>query len=748
MTTSTRSIPRVSCVAVALALLLAGCGASPAASGPTAGSPQPNLSIGADVTAVGESTVPPSGGVVAINKPGDPLDGLGIEVPAGAFAAPVTFRVARRDITGLSLGAGFAVASPLVTVDDGGAGYAGEILVVRIPAKLAQGHFPLAIHHDPATGATEGLPAIAADDTSVTVLTRHFSDVAVLDVDPGVLDGLDPVTDFALGRDDWGIRNAGSLLSTGGYCGGMALTEAWAFGPASATKGTPLFDQHPNGLGPGLETPHFWQDDATAIRLASVVQVDLHPTRGKVYDKVSGVLEKRSAAGTARPFNAIQFYSFVAALHAFRQPQLAHLDDPQGKASHFVLVYGEQGGRLLVADPNTPGGTSPLGGTIDYTAGKGGEDGKFAPYVSAENAWDLLLERFNRYSVITFAGSSALADLPRLGSLWNQFRDGSIGSSRFPAYTLQLSELTDDLDIATQHPLDRTGGATSKRRLIGVEVDAPFDARLRVFRWDAVQAWEASYEPGISTSPSSLPAVNGVNIIDLQPGANLLGFHVETPSGNDWTWAGFDWVAITYEPQPSPTPSASAGASGSPAATASPTPSPTASGSPSSVAAFTDADCTCPGVFAARYATKNESEALVLGCDWRHKTKDGTNNAHLDAVVDFSAAYDVQAHFDRLVSDYTSALSLENINKGQVEFLREPNVLTRIDRPDPPVGSGGHYKRGFNWYGLRVEKYGGTLVRVRVHFAGAGGADEDAILESLDAMQVCGERALERVGAP
>lgn len=531
----------------------------------------------------------------------------------------------------------------------------------------------------------------------------------------------------------------------------MALTEAWAFGPASAAKGTPLFDQHPNGLGPGLETPHFWQDDATAIRLASVVQVDLHPARGKVYDKVAGILEKRTAAGTARPFNAIQFYSFVAALHAFKQPQLAHLDEAQGKASHFVLVYGEQGGRLLVADPNTPGGTSPLGGTIDYTAGVGAEDGKFAAYVSAESAWDVLLERFHRYSVITFAGSSALADLPRLTSLWDQFRDGSIGSPRFPAYTLRVSELTDDLEVATEYPLDRTGAARSKRRLIGVDVDAPFDARLSVFRWEAVQAWEASYEPGISTSPSSLPTVEGVNVIDLQPGANLLGFYVEVPSGPDWTWAGFDWATITYEPQPSPTATGTAGPSDSPespAPTASPTPSPVASGSPPPAAAFTDADCTCPGVFAAPYATRNESEGPFLRCDWRYKTADGTNNAHFDALVDFSAAYDAQAHFDRLVGDYTSALSLENINEGQVSFLREPNVLTRIDRPEPAIGSGGHYKHAFNWYGLRVKKHGGTLVQVRVHFAGAGGADEDAILESLDAMQACGEQALDRVGAP
>jgi len=35
-----------------------------------------------------------------------------------------------------------------------------------------------------------------------------------------------------------------------------------------------------------------------------------------------------------------------------------------------------------------------------------------------------------------------------------------------------------------------------------------------------------------------------------------------------------------------------------------------------------------------------------------------------------------------------------------------------------------------------------------VHFAGADGGDEDAILESCDAMQACSEEALDRVGPP
>jgi len=736
---------RASCVAVVLALLAMGCGSSPAQTGPATGPPQPKLSVGADATTVGESTVPPSGGVVAISKPGDPLDGLAIEVPAGAFGAPVTFRVARRDITGLSLGEGFAIASPLVAVDDGGAGYAGEILTVRIPSRLAPGHFPLAIYYDPATGAMEGLPAVAADDASVTVLTRHFSDVAILDVDPNVLDRLDPATGFALGRDDWGIKNAGSALSPGGYCGGMVLTEAWAFDPSSATQGTPLFDQHPNGLGPGLETPHFWQDDATAIRLASVVQVDVHPVRGKVYDKVSSFLEKRTAAGSDRPFNAIQFYSFVAALHAFKQPQIAHLDDPQGRASHFVLVYGERAGRLLVADPNTPGGTSPLGGTIDYTAGAAGADGTFAAYVSAESAWDLLLKRFNRYSVITFAGSSALADLPRLASLWGQFGDGTIGRSRFPAYSLRVSELTSDLEIATEYPLDRTSGARSERRLIRVELDSPFDGRLSVFRWEAVQAWEASYEPGISTSPSPLPTVNGVNIIDLRPGTNLLGFYVEVPSGQDWTWAGFDWVTITYEPQASPTPTGTPGTSASAAATASPISSPAAGTSPPPVAAFTDADCTCPGVFAAPYATTKRSEGPELRCKWGYGPGVGTASAYNYAIVNTFAGNDPQAVFDRYVADFTSALARENMHEGQMSFLREPDVLTVITRPDPPNT---YYKLGYRWEGHRVVKHRGTVFTLGVAFLGTDGGDDDAVLESLDAVQACSERALDRVGAP
>jgi hypothetical protein len=45
-------------------------------------------------------TVDLAGGVISVEKPGDPLDGLEIEVPAGSYGEPRSFEVSYAPITG------------------------------------------------------------------------------------------------------------------------------------------------------------------------------------------------------------------------------------------------------------------------------------------------------------------------------------------------------------------------------------------------------------------------------------------------------------------------------------------------------------------------------------------------------------------------------------------------------------------------------------------------------------------------
>ena len=92
------------------------------------------LTLGAEV-AVQTSTVGVEGGTVVVSDPGGPLDGMTIEVPAGAYAGTTNWAVSYRPIVESRLGENVQPLTPLISLE-GVEGYAEDLIQVRVPVAV------------------------------------------------------------------------------------------------------------------------------------------------------------------------------------------------------------------------------------------------------------------------------------------------------------------------------------------------------------------------------------------------------------------------------------------------------------------------------------------------------------------------------------------------------------------------------------------------------------------------------------
>mgnify|MGYP006282104287 CR=1 FL=1 len=219
--------------------------------------PHINLTCGSAVQ-VAMQTIGPDGGTIIVDKPDDPLDGLVVSVPEGAYESPATFTISQSPVMEFESQNDASLISPLITLDNGEA-YANVPMLVSIPVTIPEGHFAMAFVYDEETGRMEGLPTIDQEGGSLTFATRHFSSVLGLSVASSLLDNLDISTGFKPGLDTWNLENRGSYIAPGGYCRGMSLTAMWYYLYERPIVEEILWQRdHDNGLGSGYETPDFW----------------------------------------------------------------------------------------------------------------------------------------------------------------------------------------------------------------------------------------------------------------------------------------------------------------------------------------------------------------------------------------------------------------------------------------------------------------------------------------------------------
>lgn len=469
-----------------------------ACSGGSPSTPAGSISTGQEVTVLSEA-VDAAGGTIIVDQPGSPVDGLELVVPENAYDNSREYEISYRPVEEHSFGPEFNPVSPVVSIENGG-GYSEEVLTLTIPVEVPEGHFAMAFYYDVEKGTLEGIPAISATDSSLTLVTRHFTDIIASSIDEMSL--LDPEIDtgFFPGVDDWQFTNYGSYIAPGGHCAGQSVTALWYYTEMKAAGEPSLYGRFDEG------TRDFWYDDAAAYRFASTIQRDIdwgawEVRYHKLMEKVEG--NKRLA-----------WNQFVYAMMVTEQPQFVYIQNTGVGGAHAMVAYGVSGGALDIADPNYPDNHER---TIWF------DDGAFEPYESGANAQAILDGNSKAYDNVLYFGTSSLIDFSKIADRWGEMEEGTVGNDRFPSYIIQsVNEEGDLVDL-------KDGYATASKSIPIFLESSDSNLSFCVFRDGAI----VNFSQKDGTYP-------------LIPGNNQLGFYILAETGNPakLTYVDFQYINI------------------------------------------------------------------------------------------------------------------------------------------------------------------------------------------------------------
>ena len=245
-----------------------------------------------DVVQVTTQNLGSSGGIITIAKPGTPLNGMTITVPQDGYSTSNTFTVSYAPINNHSLGSNFNPVSPLISISNGGA-FSNTPMTIKIPIKKAKDEFAIGFSYDATTGKLEAVPIAAADDSTVTIATRHFGTAStsanilgkyadatstgtfvISSIKESLLSSQTVLnTGFTPGVDDWEFINYGSYIALNGHCAGQSMTAMWYYYEKKLKGESGLFHRFDKVNNNTL--PNFlWQDDPLGFRFASTIQRD------------------------------------------------------------------------------------------------------------------------------------------------------------------------------------------------------------------------------------------------------------------------------------------------------------------------------------------------------------------------------------------------------------------------------------------------------------------------------------------
>ena len=516
-------------ILVVFTLILSGCGTSKnktTGTSPTTvlSRPHPPVRKG-DIntdTKILEVTqsVDTSGGMVVVSKPGDPLDGLVIDVPSAAYSGNTTFSVSSAPITSQTFGSDITPISPMIYVDDGGT-YSNDMMYIRVPVQVPADDFAMGFIYDVATKQLEGMPLISTDADSVTVGTRHFSNFFISMISKSLLD-TDIDSHFRPGIDDWQFTNWGSYIAPGGHCEGQSLSALWYYCTQPDGKDLCLYGRYDNN-GNQPATPDFWYDDSLGYRFCSVVQQDIDSSdfangfwenlSGKSWVKVNNQWKEVDVPGIG---DEATWDLFAYSMEATKEPQLICIESNTG-VGHAMICYRIYQGNLYIADPNYYGNTERR---IEY------KDGKFTPYNSGANRADIDAGNGMAFETIQYYAKSTVMPWDQIAQEWAELKDGTIGDNVFPSYHI----VTKDSEGHLQ-PL--TDGYISDSKSIYLSFTAPNSSNMAFW----------VYRDGNVLEPAS------PKTFVLQPGTNKLGFYMQKKVGDVYKYVDFQYINVTYQEQ-------------------------------------------------------------------------------------------------------------------------------------------------------------------------------------------------------
>ena len=203
------------------------------------------------------------------------------------------------------------------------------------------------------------------------------------------------------------------------------------------------------------------------------------------------------------------------------EPQEMFIYDAAGGNGHAIIAYRVTPTWVMVADPNFPGKTRGI--RWDEAA----QDLK--PYTSGTSAVNIAEHGVTVYEQLLFAAKSAVADWGQVGRRWADFDSGIVGDGTFPKPTLEVLTGKDAAGKDVWAPL-ADGYRTTEKKLT---------VRLTQFGTGATM----NIYPGTSATPVGPLAAR--QTIDLDEGANPLGFAIFGKVGTDWQYVDFIRLAVT-----------------------------------------------------------------------------------------------------------------------------------------------------------------------------------------------------------
>lgn len=473
---------------------------------------------------VAEGSVGPEGGVITAES--GQLSGMTITVPEGAYENQIDFMVSEAPITSQTFGEDFKPISPLISVNNGEV-FAAEPLEVTVPIHLEEGQFAMGFYYNAEAGTLEGIPLLDETDSSITLMTRHFSDIYIAVADMGIIldwaaDGIN--TGFEPGKNDFITPNTGSYVKPKGFCVGACIAELYYY--MQAKRGGQWSGQlygrfDNNGLG---DTPNYGNDDANVIRLCSMMHYVETPNwyYGKEVTEYHKFRQQSNDEKT--------FYALAYAMMGSGEPQLVYCAEKNGNTAHMVLAYKIENDVIYIADPNYPADVSAERTiTYDRTAAGGP---KLSPYYSAVNAEEAQKAGQKPYDMIAYYGMYALVDQLTANGIWQNFLDGKTpgvgvfpGDLKFTAFTgMQETDTGETVkDLAAFE-----NGLTLHESRLKDTAAAGGKLFFQVAYPAEVLNAGAGFNVYIGTQEQKvdeIPSMEGFYSIQLQPGENDLGIY-------------------------------------------------------------------------------------------------------------------------------------------------------------------------------------------------------------------------------
>ena len=390
--------------------------------GSPAGKPVHGMITSGPQVAAATGSVSANGGTIAVNQPGSAINGLVFTAPAGAYPAGQQVTISSAPVSAHTFGNNFNPATPLISISAGG-NYADEPVLVTIPVTIPEDQFAMAFYYDDATKKLEGLPTARQDGKSLTVATRHFSNIVVSFISKGSLDGIATAdSGFRPGTDDWEFTNDGSVLAQKGHCAGQSATMLWYYTEQrQKANAPPLFNLYDNN-GRDPAALQLERDNTAGYRFASVMQK--LTDQQKYWNNPGSVISNVSDETT--------FREFKYAILLTGEPQYVGIYRNGG--GHAIVCYEVSGNTLWIADPNYPGKERMIvlnGSTL-------------GPYTSGASSTDIRQNGVRVYPTINYIAKTAFFSWPTLAAEYAKVKDGTIGTGSFPAYKLLVIVTNDD----------------------------------------------------------------------------------------------------------------------------------------------------------------------------------------------------------------------------------------------------------------------------------------------------------------